>query len=550
MLSKHCLPILLAVASLWWSPATAQEPHRTDHGDLILLDLYGSYREMGAQAADLLGDDVRRVLKLNLDFYERAQAGGIGGWLFDRVALPLVARFMSDDTGVSEEAAGYAEVLGISRADFLRALIGTDASGGSTVFVATRSATADGDALIGRNVDWIDFGGLLKPTVVRYHPDNGDFDHISAGWPLLQIPTLGLNEKGLAFSLNYFDTDPQMEPTSMSYPYRRVLQRASTVDEAIALFRADFPIIIPCYGALADAHGDVALVECTTTECTVFRPDGDWFAHSNHARSAAMIPKDRFRGSDSFDRRRLMEAAVQPHLGQLDAERAADVLRNRDGHAHPNASVVANLFVLNAAIVEPARGILWHSDLIQPHAPFGQYIPIAISAGVGVPAPIPASSALATAAHAGEARAVAKVRAARSARHIEGDLERSIALWQEVFAEPSLPLDPAALAIGWADTLLEAGRGEQAAAVLDRWVGADADWDQRIYATLLLGVRADAAGDRDGARAKYAATIALIDEKPEFTAYDSIRKLASRGRDSPLPAHGFELSLWVTNVPP
>jgi len=551
MRSKHGPAILLAVASLWWSPPTAAgEPRRSDHGDLILLDLYGSYREMGAQAADLLGDDVRRVLELNLGFYERARSRGIGNWLFDHVALPLVARFMSDDTGVSEEAAGYAEALGISRADFLRALIGTDASGGSTVFVATRSATADGNALIGRNVDWIDFGGLLRPTVVRYHPDNGDFDHVSAGWPLLQIPTVGLNEKGLAFSLNYFETDPQMEPTSMSYPYRRVLQRASTVDEAIALFRADFPIAIPCYGALADAHGDIALLECTTRECEVFRPDGDWFAHSNHARTPAMIPKDRFRGSDSFDRRRLMEAAVGPHLGRLDAARAAEVLRNRDGHAHPNAAVVANLFVLNAAIVEPAKRILWHSDRIQPYAPFGRYIPIAIGSEVEPPAPIPASNVLGTEAHVREARAIARVRAARHARHIEGDLEGAISLWQEVFAESPLPLDPAALAIGWADTLLEAGRSEQAAAVLERWVGADSDWDHRIYAALLLGVCADAAGEREAARASYAAAIALIDERPEFTAYDSIRKLAARGRDRRLAPAGFELSLWVTNVPP
>jgi hypothetical protein len=289
--------ILLAVAWLSWaSTAVAEEPRRTDHGDLIVLDVYGSYREMGAQAAELLGDDVRRVLELNLGFYERARSGGLKSWLFDHVALPLAARFMADDTGVSEEAAGYAEALGISRADYLRALIGTDAPGGSTVFLATRTATADGHALIGRNVDWIDFGGLLKPTVTRYHPDNGDLDHISAGWPLLQIPTIGLNEKGLAFSLNYFDTDPQMEPTAMSYPYRRVLQRASSVEEAIALFQADFPIIIPCFGALADASGDIALLECTTTACEVFRPEGDWFAHSNHARSEAMIPLDRFRG--------------------------------------------------------------------------------------------------------------------------------------------------------------------------------------------------------------------------------------------------------------
>jgi tetratricopeptide (TPR) repeat protein len=432
----------------------------------------------------------------------------------------------------------------------MRSQIGAGAAAGSTVFVASRSATADGNALVGRNVDWIDFGGRLKPTVIRYHPENGDLRYISAAWPLLQLPTVGLNEAGLAFSLNYFDTDPQMAPTAMSYPYRRVLQRASNVDEAIALFQADFPIIIPCFGALADAKGNLALLECTTTACEVFRPDGDWFAHSNHARTEAMIPHDRFRGSDSFDRRRLMEAAVAKHLGRLDAARAAEVVRNRDGHAHPNASVVANLYVLNAAILEPARRILWHSDLIQPFAPFGRYIPIAIGDDAEIPAPIPAAARLATAAHAREARVVEQVRAARNARHIAGDLERSLTLWEQIFAEPPEPLDPAALAIDYADALLDAGRFDEAAAVLEREVGADARWDDRIHAALLLGVCADAAGDRERALERYAAAIALINERPEFTAYESQRALATRGQHDPLAASDLELSLWVTGVPP
>jgi len=45
--SKHGLPLLLLIVALGWGPAaTANEPRRTDHGDLIVLDLYGSYREM------------------------------------------------------------------------------------------------------------------------------------------------------------------------------------------------------------------------------------------------------------------------------------------------------------------------------------------------------------------------------------------------------------------------------------------------------------------------------------------------------------------------
>ena len=104
-------------------------------------------------------------------------------------------------------ASGLTVLLAVSLADFLRAQSGSGVAAGSTVFAATGSATADGNALIGRNVDWIDFDGRLKPTAIRFHPDNGDFDYVSVGWPLLQIPVVGLNQEGLAFSLNYFVTD-------------------------------------------------------------------------------------------------------------------------------------------------------------------------------------------------------------------------------------------------------------------------------------------------------------------------------------------------------
>ena len=280
---RRALAILAAAALLLGGSAGAAEPRRIDHGDLILLEVYGSYREMGRQAGQLLGEDGRRVLELNLETYRRSQPGGLSAWLFDRVALPLTARFLSDDTGVAAEAAGYAEALDVSRADFMRSQLGAGAGAGSTVLAATRSATADGNALLVRNVDWIDFGGLLKPTVIHYHPDNGDQEYLSAGWPLLQLPTVGINASGLAFSFNYFATDPQMEPTSNSYPYRRVLQKASTVEQAIALLQSDFPIVIAGFFVVADAAGDLALVECTTTRCEVFRPGQDWFAHSNHA---------------------------------------------------------------------------------------------------------------------------------------------------------------------------------------------------------------------------------------------------------------------------
>jgi len=114
MRSKHGPAILLAVASLWWSPPTAAgEPRRSDHGDLILLDLYGSYREMGAQAADLLGDDVYHEERWSwgLDGTERAMQFYV---LDDetiwgataRILTGFLARILAVEVTVVEEPLG------------------------------------------------------------------------------------------------------------------------------------------------------------------------------------------------------------------------------------------------------------------------------------------------------------------------------------------------------------------------------------------------------------------------------------------------------------
>ena len=91
----------------------------------------------------------------------------------------------------------------------------------------------------------------------------------------------------------------------------------------------------PLYAWLAseevgpDAAGDIALLECTTTRCEVFRPEADWFAHSNHARTARLVAEDPFRGPGSPHRPRLVAAADRTPARQVDsAERGLSGLTN------------------------------------------------------------------------------------------------------------------------------------------------------------------------------------------------------------------------------
>jgi hypothetical protein len=161
----------------------SQQPRRQDFGDLTLLDVYGSYYEMGRQQMQLLGDEGRKQFEFQCAAY-KSRTTGFRGRTFD--FLPPVGAWVEslyDDSGLIDESRGFASGIGLRGSDGLRFLLGSLPSG-STGFAATRSATADGRALIGRNVDWADGDGRLRPVLVRFHPNNGDLAYMTAGWAL------------------------------------------------------------------------------------------------------------------------------------------------------------------------------------------------------------------------------------------------------------------------------------------------------------------------------------------------------------------------------
>ncbi|MGD0949810.1 MAG: C45 family peptidase [Candidatus Binatia bacterium] len=288
--------------------AAAARPRRENRGDLIVLHLYGSYYEMGRQQAELLGPVARRMYEYHRAKYAQLlTGGGLRLKVFD-LGMGLLTRVgpLYEESGFFDEINGIADGLGVPRSDLLRAVTAT--SFGSTVFAATRGATADGGAIIGRNVDWDDGDGTMRPLVMHFHPNNGDLAYIVAGWPLIGAPAIGINEAGLALSFNFFIVDetvgmpPQMRD-------RRALQTAKTVEQALRVFTNVRKRTMPTFMVMADATGDIAMIEYTPSAYAIFRPDGDWFAQANHARTPQMIPFDRYRSEDSFQRRAAMEAA-------------------------------------------------------------------------------------------------------------------------------------------------------------------------------------------------------------------------------------------------
>jgi hypothetical protein len=556
---RALLPLLFALAAA--VPAASDTiPRREDHGDLVVLWVRGSYREMGRQQAELLAPLAREVFEFNrADFARGIRAGGFGARILDRFGLPLASALgRRDASGLGQQLAGLAEGLGVAPREMLRASFALDA--GSTVFLATRSASADGAALIGRNADWGDAGGRRRPVVTHYYPTHGDLAHVAAGWPLLALPVVGLNEAGFALSMNFFETEPLLAPIGGEWPHRRALQRARSVDEGIRIFTETKSLAFACFMAMADASGAIALVECRPGGgCAVYRPDGDWFAHANHARSAAMIPHDRYRSPDSFARQAGMEAAVSRRLGAITPAAATEILRDRSGHRFANSTSVGNLFVLNAAVVQPAAGLLWHSTSMQPRAPFGAYRAFGFAAAAADLAPLPAAPELETPEFQAELLEISRARAALRAQRAaaeERDPEKSRAgfrealeAWNALAAAEPQPLDPARIALARAHALHGLGDLEGAFAALAPAEARDAPFDARAEGLASRALLADRLGRREEALRLWGATLAHLEAGPEFNVFDELRALAQAGLSAPATGDALPFAWWDVGLP-
>jgi tetratricopeptide (TPR) repeat protein len=452
---------------------------------------------------------------------------------------------VKDESSFHEEMGGIASRLGVPRRNVLRALLSL--AGGSTVFAATRTATADGQALIGRNVDWGDGFGRRKPIVAIYHPTNGDFDYIFTGWPLVGLPTVGLNEAGLAISLNFFLSEPRFSLLFPSWPHRSVLQKASTVEQAIEMIRKSGRRGLSAFYVLADATGDIAMVEWTPTDLAVFRPDGDWFGQANHARTEQMIQYDQYRHPDSFQRRAAMEAAVRPHVGNLTPELAVHIIRDRSGAAFANEPSVGNLYVLNPVVVHPASLTLWHSTVMQPHAPYGAFVPFTFSANSNPPT-FPAIEAFVSGAFDKER---AEIQAGRNAMKLHRDkrFEEARQAWDDLLASGPTTLNLCRLAVGRALTLYALNDPQGAYAALEPAVEPQAPFDVRGPALVSRGILADRLGLRNEAIQHYQAALEHFDSRPEFTTFAPTKETAARGLERPQAKTPLTLSVYDVGLP-
>jgi hypothetical protein len=351
-----------------------------------------------------------------------------------------------------------------------------------------------------------------------------------AGWPLTPLGAAGVNEAGLAYGLNFFNADQVLAFGLPHWPYRRVLQKAATVPEASRMITGSPNRGISGFVSLADASGDIALVECVPGECEVVRPEGDWFAQSNHARTGKMIKHDMGRSLGSFTRRSAMEAAVEAQLGQIAPESASRILRDRSNSSYLNESTVANLSAFHSVVVHPASRTLWHSTARQPQAPFGELVPFTPGAEKSTEGPLPADPRFGTPEMERETAVVKELRTAMRLFE-EGSVQEAAAIWDR-FAEKGEPLvQPHRLSWARARGRWVSGRLAEAAEILAGLDVENTPFDVRANAMVARASVLDRLGHRQEAVEAYTRAQAYLEANSQYNdgLISPLRKRTAEG---------------------
>lgn len=207
--------------------------------------------------------------------------------------------------------------------------------------------TPEGDYIQGRNMDY----ALAQNILVRTTPENGYASLAMASGELLgyidgvpdnlvgQIfmlaapyyPLDGINEKGLSIAVllqtyaKLVHQDTGKPPITTTLAIRMVLDKAATVEEAIALLaghdmhgiaNTNFHFLI------VDAEGDRAVIEYVENEMRVIRSKGNGLPVTNFFLSEDVVEAYR----DGEDRIALLRAALDEGEGIVTEEKAWEML--------------------------------------------------------------------------------------------------------------------------------------------------------------------------------------------------------------------------------
>ena len=310
-------------------------------GKTILL-VSGTPAQMGAAHGALLRGPAQKLTQRVLYLVGGGDTLRSGQWFLDRMAdierrtVPHIPpRFL-------EECDALARAAGVSQRDGRYANLFPERFHCSGVALRGK-ATAGGRVLHARVLDYMREIDLQEAAVVVVFMPDGRHKWMTLGYAGFIGTVTAMNEKGLAIGEMGGRCEGQWDGIPMSLLLRDVMERAATVDQAVAILRAA-PRTCEYYYVVSDRSGAMRALHCTPQQMTVLEPG------QQHPR-LPLVPDDVVLVSGD-DRAKLLSQRIQENYGQIDVPRLMNIIKRP----------VAMESNLHDAIFAPESLEMWFAD--------------------------------------------------------------------------------------------------------------------------------------------------------------------------------------------
>lgn len=263
------------------SVVSCQKPELYDFGQVKLVDLYGSWEDMGRQYGALAAPMLLHV-KSYLDGY-RAQSTQKDSLIRDmgmKLYRSCPSQYRSFMYGISQTSGlSIEEVVTLNGIEY--------SEGFFCSCLALWGDYAKGNLVVGRNYDAAHYKELEQDLLITvFHPSDGSLATATIGWAGEIYAVNGINEKGLFVELNNgmpsagFDVDFDLIPSTTHL--LDLMFRASDMEYVDRFFKStiSFSSFIIC---VADSHAARAYEWCRqgVKRADIVHPDG-MLAATNH----------------------------------------------------------------------------------------------------------------------------------------------------------------------------------------------------------------------------------------------------------------------------
>ncbi|MBI3920529.1 MAG: hypothetical protein HY318_03835 [Armatimonadetes bacterium] len=290
LLTKALLqfPLATAIAVIGLTCLVSLAPGGCAGGRLDILNGYrvlhvsGTPEEMGEQHGRLLRTEVRRMVK------DLVHPGGSAGWLtYDKLIEGTKTMEAHLPFAFQRELEALAEAAGVDYLDLVAAQLFGDVSRATycTSFALFGPATANGELMCGRNLDYWDNGvSEYAALLIHYRPKEG-IPFVTVSWAGIINGWTLMNTKGIACSNNNsYGESNSLEGISTCFMLRKIVQYSASLNDAERILKTT-PRACGTNMLVAQANpADAFIAEYDHQAIVLRRAERGYVIASNHFR--------------------------------------------------------------------------------------------------------------------------------------------------------------------------------------------------------------------------------------------------------------------------